>query len=368
VNRPAVGFLGIGVALPTHVRTNAFWGDRLAARREAHKRDDILAIQHGTDGRPVDVPAGTAAAMAARGDDPFGGSKLRHVIDDAEMASDLEARAARAAMADAGVTPEAIDLVLVASLPPDRLVPSNAPAVQDKCGLVNASAWSLDVGCASTQPQLLTAAALIATGAAKHVLIVQSQIGSRTVDQESHHAPGFGDAAAAAVVGAVPDGYGLLGSHLRTDGSLRDGVVLAPSRDGKPLREWWEAGGGPPRLATFDADAGKQAGIKGPEFCRVTCRDALKAAGIRLDEVSLFLCNQSVSWFADACRRALELPEDRLVETYEEVGNIGGAAILFNLHRAREQGRLKRGDTLLLYSPGAGFTRAAAVVRWWGTE
>ena len=304
--------------------------------------------------------------MAARGDDPFGGSKLRHVIDAAEMASDLEARAAKEAMADAGIAPEAIDLVLVASLPPDRLVPSNAPAVQDKCGLVNASAWSLDVGCASLQPQLLTAAALIATGAAKHVLVVQSQVGSRTVDQESHHAPGFGDAAAAAVVGPVPAGYGLLGSHLRTDGSLRDGVVLAPSRNGQPLREWWELSDGPPQLATFDAVAGKRAGIQGPEFCRLTCREALAAAGVRLDEISLFLCNQSVSWFPDACRRALELPADRLFETYEEVANIGAAAILYNLYRARELGRVKRGDTLLLYSPGAGFTRAAAVVRWWG--
>jgi len=367
MSKVSVGFLGLGVSLPTHVRTNAFWGDRLAARREAHKRDDILAIRHGTDGRSVDVPAATAAAMAARRDDPFGGSKLRHVIDDAEMGSDLEARAGNAAMADAGIAPEDIDLVLVASLPQDRMVPTNAPAVQAKCGLVNASAWCLDVGCASTQPQLLAAAALIATGAAKHVLIVQSQVNSRTVDQESHLAPGFGDGAAAAVIGVVPDGYGLLGTYLRTDGSLREGVVLAPSRNGKPLREWWEASDGPPRLATFDADAGKLAGIKGPEFCRLACLEALSAAGVRLEDISLFVCNQSVSWFADACRRALGLPADRLIDTYEEVANIGGAAILLNLHRARELGRVKRGDTLLLYSPGAGYTRAAAVVRWWGT-
>ena len=361
MSRLSAGFLGIGVALPTHVRTNEFWRDKLAPRGEADQRADMLAIEHRSD-----VPAATRAAMGGRRDDPFAGSKLRHVIDDAEVASDLEARAANAAMADAGVRPEAIDLVLVASLPPDRLVPTNAPAVQAKCGLVNASAWCLDVGCASSQPQLLTAAALIAAGVAKHVLIVQSQIGSRTVDPASHHAPGFGDAAAAAVVGAVPDGYGLLGSHMRTDGSFREGIVLAPSRDGKPLREWWEPSDGPPRLATFDADAGKLAGVKGPEFCRLTCHEALSAAGVRLQDISLFLCNQSLSWFPDACRRALELPEERLVETYEEVGNIGGAAILFNLQRALEKGRVKRGDLLLLYSPAAGFTRAAAVVRWWG--
>ncbi len=260
---------------------------------------------------------------------------------------------------------EDIDLVLVASLPSDRLVPTNAPALQAKCGLVNASGWSLDVGCASVPPQLLTASSLVSAGAVRHVLIVQSQLGSRTVDHASRNSPGFGDGAAAAVVGCVDDGFGLRSTFMRTDGSYRDGIVLAPSRGGVPVRDFWNACDGPPALATFDAEVAKLAGVNGPEFCRKTCTEALAAAGLTIDDVDLFVCNQSMSWFADACRRSLGLAADKLVETWSEYANVGAAAVLLNLHEARRSGRLARGDVVLIYSPAAGFTRAAAVLRWW---
>jgi 3-oxoacyl-[acyl-carrier-protein] synthase-3 len=338
---PSAGILGVGVGMPDAVRTNDYWSDKL------EEASDFLAIRGRGDA-----------------DDPFKGAKLRRAIAEDEDASDLEARAAIAAIADAKLTAADIDLVLVASLPSDRLVPTNAPALQAKCGLVNASAWALDVGCASVPPQLLTASALVKAGAARHVLVVQSQLGSRTVSPSSRNSPGFGDGAAAAVVGAVDDGFGLLATHMRTDGSYRDGIVLAPSRGGAPVRDFWNACDGPPTLATFDAEAAKLAGVNGPEFCRITCSEALASAGLRLDAVDLFVCNQSMSWFADTCRQALGLPQNKLVETWSEFANIGAAAVLVNLHEARRQKKLARGDVVLIYSPAAGFTRAAAVVRW----
>jgi 3-oxoacyl-[acyl-carrier-protein] synthase III len=349
-----IGILGMGVGVPEDVRTNDHWAERLA------QASDFLAIRDRAD-----VPVEVTAAMSKRaGDDAFAGAKLRRVIADNEDASDLEARAAKAAIVDAKVSPEDIDLVLVASLPSDRLIPSNGPALQAKCGLVNASAWSLDVGCASVPPQLLTASALVSAGAVRHVLIVQSQLGSRTVSHSSRNSPGFGDGAAAAVIGRVDDGFGLLGTHMRTDGSFRDGIVLAPSRGGVPVRDFWNACEGPPTLATFDADVAKLAGVKGPEFCRETCSSALKAAGLTIAQVDLFVCNQSMWWFADSCRRAVDLPEGKLVETWDEFANVGSAAVILNLHEARRRGRLGRGDVVLIYSPAAGFTRAAAVLRW----
>jgi 3-oxoacyl-[acyl-carrier-protein] synthase-3 len=96
----------------------------------------------------------------------------------------------------------------------------------------------------------------------------------------------------------------------------------------------------------------------------MTCIDALKAAGLTIDDVDLFVCNQSMAWFADACRLALALPASKLVETFEEFANVGAAAVLLNLSVARSRGRLKSGDVVLMYSPAAGFTRSAAVVRW----
>lgn len=359
----AVGLLGLGVALPPRVRDNSFWDGVLTQRDERQRRGDVLAVERTAQGQATQMPKEIADAIAATGDDLFRGARERRVIDDDALASDLEVEAARAALDDAGVRPEDVDLVLVHSLVPDVLIPSNAPAVQDKLGCTRAAAWSLDVGCASFHAQLMTADALIRAGAHRIVLIVQSHTGTRSVDPRTVASTNFGDAAAAAVVGAVPDGFGLLGQWQRTDGSLRDGIVLAPVVDGVAERSWWKT---PvvPQLASFAHDIGKMAGLRAGEFCREACGGALETAGLTLDDIDLYIGNQSLGWFVDACRRSLGLPPERAFETFAEVANIGEAAILFNLHAARSRGRLRHGDRVLLYSPAAGFTRAAAVVRW----
>ena len=84
-----------------------------------------------------------------------------------------------------------------------------------------------------------------------------------------------------------------------------------------------------------------------------------------IDEISLFVCNQSLGWFLEACRRSIGVPREKTIDTFAEVGNLGAASLLFNLDRASRTGRLKDGDLVLLYSPGAGFTRTAVVYRWW---
>ena len=359
------GILGMGIALPPRVRDNSFWDGVLAARDERQRRGDVLAIERTAAGEKTRMPPEIAEAMAALSDDLFRGARLRHVIEEDADVSDLEAEAGRAALADAGVEAREIDLVIVHSLLPDRLIPSNAPAVQDKLGLTNAVAWSLDVGCASFQAHLVAACALIRGRAFRRVLIVQSHAGTRAVDPKTPASTVFGDGAAAAVIGEVPDGFGVLGHYSRTDGSLRDGIVLAPVVDGKPVREWWAPVGGPFQLASFDHDTGKSAGLGAADFCREACHGALRDAGIELDAIDLYVGNQSLGWFVDACRRALGLPREKVVETFADIANVGDAAILFNLHAARARERLRSGDTLLLYSPSAGFTRSAVVVRWW---
>jgi 3-oxoacyl-[acyl-carrier-protein] synthase-3 len=359
-----VGILGVGVALPPRVRDNSFWAGVIGPRDEAQRRGDVLAVERSAKGQKTDVPTEIADAIAATGDDLFRGARERRVIDDDVLVSDLEVEAARAAMQDAGAAPDDIELVLVHSLLADVLIPSNAPAVQDKLGLRRAAAWSLDVGCASTQAHLVTAAALVKTGAFRKVLVVQSHAGTRSVDPKTVTSTNFGDGAAAAVLGAVPAGFGILGQWQRTDGSLRDGIVLAPVVDGRAERQWWKT---PvvPQLASFDADVGKTAGLRAGEFCREASFGALERAGLRLEDVDLYVGNQSLGWFVDACRRALGLPLEKTFHTLAEVANIGDAAILFNVHAARAAGKVRHGSTLLLYSPSAGFTRSAVVLRWY---
>jgi len=363
VDAIGVGILGMGSALPPRIRENDFWLS--SVRDEEGRRKDFLSVDRSLDGAKNDLRPEIAAAMAQFAGDPFGGARQRRVIDDEADTSDLEAEAARRALSEAGVRPDEIDLVIVHSLTPDRLMPSNAPAVQAKLGLVNAAGWSLDVSGASFQPQLLTATALIRTGVYRRVLLVVSQAASRIADYTLPASVMLGDGAAAVVVGEVPRGYGIVGHWTRTDGSMRDGVVFASlAADGVPQRRWWEGGRGPTCYYSLDVRMGKSAGLRTTEFCVEACRGALANAGLTIDDVALYVGNQSISWHVDACRRALGLPAEKAIESFAEVANIGDAAVPFNLERAHRAGRLRDGDHVLMYSPGAGFTRAAVVYRW----
>jgi 3-oxoacyl-[acyl-carrier-protein] synthase-3 len=353
----SIGFLGLGSYLPATVRSNDHWPKAVTGRR------DFISVQRSS-GEKVSLPPEIAAALAKLEADPYQGARLRHVIGDDQEPSDLEAEACRRAMRAASVTATDIDLVLVASPVPDRLLPSNGPAIQTKCGLLNASAWSLDLGCASLQPQLLAASAMIEQGMFAHALLAQSSAVTRVVNYDEPVSIAVGDGAAAAVVGRIPDGYGVIGHYSRTDGSLRDGVVHAPIVDGEPVARWDRAVGAV-RLSSLDLVAGRESGRRGTEFCRDACDGALAAAGLTRDDVDLFVVNQSLGWFLEACRRAVGIGEDRVVDTFAEVGNLGPPSILFNLERAHRDGRLSDGDIVLCYSPGAGLTRTAIVYRWY---
>jgi 3-oxoacyl-[acyl-carrier-protein] synthase-3 len=363
VSSKGVGILGFGSCLPATVRGNDFWPSTFNPQEERQRRKNVVAVERSPRGDSNRLKPEIAAAIDALGADPFRGARLRHVIADDQEPSDLEAEACRKALQEAHVAPEQVDLVLVSSVVPDRLYPSNGPAIQAKCGLVNATAWSLDLGCASFQPQFIAASALVRTGTYSRILLVSSLAATRITDPADAVSVVFGDGAAAVVVGAVPDGYGVLGHWTRTDGSLREGIVHAPIVDGRPERRW-DRVAGPIRLTSFDEESGKAAGLRSTEFCLEACSHALNAAGVRLEEVALFIANQSVGWLADACRRGLGLPPEKGIDTFAEVGNIGAAAIPFNLERAWRTRRLRDGDIVLLYSPGAGFTRGALVYRW----
>lgn len=349
--------------MPKTIRGNDYWPAAFRQRGEQVCRKDVIAVDRNSQGGRPEMPPAVAAAIAALGDDPFHGARLRHVIDDGAEVSDMEAEAVRRALRAAGTRPDEIGLVMVSSTVPDCLLPSNGPAIQAKCELVNATAWSVELGCASIQPQLVAAAALLRDGVCSRAMIVASTATSRIVDYAEPVSALLGDGASAAVIGPLPPGHGLLGQWMRTDGSLRDGVVHAPVVDGKPQRRW-DRVAGPIRATSFDLDVAKTAGRRAAEFCREACHGALAAAGLDLKDVSLFVSNQVTGWFVDACRRALDLPEGRAVNTFPEVGNIGAAAVIYNLARAQRDGRLKDGDVVLMYSQGAGLTRVAAVYRW----
>ncbi|MFT3766111.1 MAG: 3-oxoacyl-[acyl-carrier-protein] synthase III C-terminal domain-containing protein [Minicystis sp.] len=359
-----VGILGMGSCLPPTIRGNDFWPSSFAPGDDERRRRDFLVVDRSADGKANQVPQEITEAMARYAGDPFVGARLRHVLDADADPSDMEAEAARRAMREAGAGPGDIDLVIVYSLTPDRFSPTNGPALQAKLELHDAAAWSLDASNASYQVQVVTAAALIRAGLYKRILIVSSQAASRVVDYTTPGSPAFGDAAAAVVLGEVPAGYGILGHWTRTDGALRDGVVIAPVVDGAPQRNWLGANAGPFRYSTYDAGIGKSAGLRSPSFCREACLGALSAAGLTMNDVTLYAGYQTVGWLVDACRRGLGLAPEQVIDTFPEVANIGVATVPFNLERAHRTGRLPDGAIVLTYSQGAGLTRSSVVYRW----
>lgn len=360
---PSAIIKGLGVWLPPRRRGNDHWPATFAPLAEHARRKDILALERTADGASPKLAPEIAQAMSVHANDPFRGARFRHVIDDDMEVSDMEALAARAALDDAGVAPEEIDLLLVSSPVPDRLLPGNGPAVAAKCGLVNAVAWNLEAGCAVFLPMLSTAHALVCTGAYRNVLIVTSSALTRVLDDEAPMSPAFGDGAAAAVVTVGRQGFGLLASWMRTEGSLREGAVLAPTIDGQPQRRW-TGSAGCVRLVSLEPDAIKLAGRRAVAFCQEACAGALAKAGMQMTDVAFYVGAQSQGWFVEGCRLGLGLSRAQTIDTFAEIANIGPATLPFNLHRARQEGRIRSGDVVLLYSPGIGLTRAAAVYRW----
>jgi len=364
---PTLGLsiLGLGAAIPEPVRLNDAWPESFHRRFDESRKHDITTIERGAGGETQELDRAISDAMAPYATDPFRGTRRRHITPAELPASDLEADAARRAIADAGLTAADIDVAFIASYMPDMLMPSNGPALQAKVGLVNAICYPTDLACASFLGHLVLADALIAAGRARYVLSVNSGTLSRFLDLNLPVSVHIGDGASACVFGASGRaGFGLLGQHARTDGSLRDGIVLAHvGADGKPARRYEDAAA---RIVftTLDPAAGKAGGQKGAAWCRESCAAAMAQAGVSLGDISLYFGAQSLKWFPDACRRALGLSPEQVIESFDEVANIGPATIPYNLLLARQRGLLRDGALLLLYSPGIGMHRLAVVLRW----
>ncbi len=359
----SIKIAGLGAMIPPAVRTNDAWPESFLRQFNDRRKRDITTIEYSESGAKNNLDPHMVAAMAPYIDDPFRGTRRRHVVSEGVSASDLECRAALDAIKDAGLLPGQIDVALVASAMPDMMAPLNGPVLQHKAGLSNAMCYSTDEACASFVGHLLLANALISSGMARYVLSVTSCTMSSFIDFDSPMGVPFGDGAAACVFSAANEGAGLLGFSARTEGQMHRGIVVAHVSDDGHVASRYQDVLGRVVLTTNDPAVGKMGGIRGLEWCRGSCFEALDRARVALSEVDLYFGAQSLKWFPDACRRALGLRPEQVVETYDEVANIAPATIPYNLFWAREQGRLLPGSTLLLYAPGVGMHRIAAVLK-----
>ena len=273
------------------------------------------------------------------------GIRERRVAINGETTASMAVVAGAAAIKDAGLTPDDVDLVVLASTTPDRKVPATSASVQDGLGL-RCGAFDLNAACAGFVYSLGVAASLVETGRASTVLVAGSDVLTRITDPDDRATVVlFGDGAGAVVLTATDGDGGLLSWSVGCDGSL---------------------------LAILEVPVGEQyLKMDGREVFRRavrvvvdSARAALADAGAAANDLALFVPHQANARIVGAAVSRLGIPEDRTAVNLDRYGNTSAASIPLALAEAVEAGRVRDGDLVLLSGFGAGMTWASAVLRW----
>ncbi len=368
-----VGIRGVGTYLPPTIRTNDHWSaEWVGALAERSARDITASIDKTVAEGRATVDPTVAAATARYATDPFRGTQERRVVDPDMPASEMEVRAARAAIDAAGLTAQDIDCLMVYSSVSDRQQPKNHGLISSKLGLPSAAAaWAMDAGCASFMPQLVTAHRLVQTGEYNNVLCIVSSNTSLVTDFDAPSSVNVGDGAVAAVVGSVGPNHGYIASSFRTRGDLHGGICLAPKLDTDA--PWYHTHliDSPLVARVLDGQAVGVMATQAASLCVEVCDEVLAKAGYSIDDVAFFLSAQSTAWFSEAIAHALGVPDDkrtRLQDHFHKYAHLLAASAPMNMAVAMQLERLREGDLILIYSPGIGFTQAAILMRWTRTR
>lgn len=289
----------------------------------------------------------------------------RRVLAEGLATSDMGVEAAILALRDAGIGPDAVDLIICATSSPDMLVPSTACFIQQKLeqrlGVpCRSAAFDLNIACSGFAYALATGAQFVATGACERVLVVGADTMTRVLDWDDRAtAILFGDAAGAAVLAPVPDGHGILGVHLGADGS-GTGLLQIPA--GGSL---YPGGlGDRTRHDHCIQMSGKDVFRFAVNVIGDAALAALGQAGLGPDDISLFIPHQANIRIIDAAMKKLGLGHDRLFANLERYGNTSCGSIPVAISEAREAGRLKPGDLLVTVGFGGGLSWGSLVIRW----
>jgi len=285
------------------------------------------------------------------------GIKERRIAAEGELTSTMGALAARAALDDAGLAPEDIDLIILATSTPDQTFPATAVTIQAELGITHGAAFDMQAVCSGFVFALATADSYLKSGQFKRALVIGAEAFSRILDwQDRSTCVLFGDGAGAVVVeaqklnGALTD-RGILATSLRSDGRYRDKLYVD---------------GGPSSTGTVG-----HVRMDGPEVFRHAVTkiseviDAtLTQAGYKASDVDWFVPHQANKRILDGAARKLGLDPARVIITVDKHANTSAASIPLALSQGRSDGRIKTGDLVLLEAMGGGFTWGAVLLRW----
>jgi 3-oxoacyl-[acyl-carrier-protein] synthase-3 len=281
------------------------------------------------------------------------GIRQRHVAAENESASDLALAASRRALDAAGITPQEIDLIIVATTTPDMVFPSTACLLQAKLGIANCPAFDLQAVCSGFVYALATADQLMKSGQYRNVLVVGAEVYSRILDwNDRSTCVLFGDGAGAVVL-TTSDRPGILASRLHADGSYAH-ILSVPGGVSRG-----EIAGRP--LLQMEGNAVYKFAVK---VLSEVAEETLEAAGVAKSEVDWLIPHQANVRIIQSTAKKLGLGMERVVVTVERHANTSAASVPLALDEAVRDGRVRAGQNVLLEGVGGGFTWGAVLVRW----
>jgi 3-oxoacyl-[acyl-carrier-protein] synthase III len=322
------GIIGIGSAVPDKIVTN------FDLEKFVDTTDEWIVTRTGISERRI------------------GGESL--------TSSMLGIQAAENALKEAGVAPEELDLIIVATISGDMPFPATSSLIQDRLGAKHAAAFDLQAGCSGFIYGLSVASGMVSSGLHKKVLVIGVDMLSKLTDwTDRTTCVLFGDGAGAAVVAAVEDGYGMLSFSLGSDGSGGDLLKI-------------EAGGS--KLPTSEETVKNRQHfifMKGSEVFKFAVRimgdasvEALEKCGLKPEDVDVFVPHQANIRIIESAARRLKLPMEKVFVNVQRYGNTSAASVPIALDEAITQGKIKKGDIVVAVGFGAGLTWAASVMKW----
>jgi 3-oxoacyl-[acyl-carrier-protein] synthase-3 len=285
------------------------------------------------------------------------GIRQRHIAAEGEFTSHLAIKAAEAALANAGVDAQSIDLIVLATSTPDNTFPATAVSVQNALGIHHGAAFDLQAVCSGFIFALASADNFLRSGAFNRALVIGAETFSRILNwNDRGTCVLFGDGAGAIVLDAQPQSgvkpdRGVITTHLRSDGRHKSKLYVD---------------GGPSSTQTVGhlRMEGREVFKHAVGMITDVIVDAFKASGITADDIDWFVPHQANKRIIDASAHKLHIAPQKVVLTVDRHGNTSAASIPLALAVAVADGRLKKGDLVLLEAMGGGFTWGSALLRW----
>jgi 3-oxoacyl-[acyl-carrier-protein] synthase-3 len=290
------------------------------------------------------------------------GIRERHIVEPGIATSDLAKEAALVALKQAGLTPDDLNVIIVATTTPDTIFPSTACMLQDKIGARRAWGFDLGAACSGFTYALTTAAQLIATGAHEHILVVGADVMSSIIDYTDRTTCVlFGDGAGAAVLSAANSetGGAILDFAHEIDGS--GGPALCMPAGGSKMPASHET---VDKRLHYVHQEGQTVFRFAVRKTEELCRRLLAKNGLQPSDIDLFVSHQANRRIIQSAAEKLGLDPSRVVINIEKYGNTTAATIPLALADALADGRLKPGHLVMLTSVGAGFTAGTVLLRW----